>query len=724
VRSPRPLALAWLAAAVGLAPGCGRHPAETWRDAPIVLVSIDTLRADHLPLYGYAKGSTPNLDALGREGVVFDEVYSHCPLTLPAHASMLTGLLPPHHGVRDNAGFALKPGTETLAFRLRRSGWTTGAAVSAFVLRSATGIAQGFEQYDDALVQDASLEDVGEQQRDGAVAVESLLRWIDAQGGRRFFAFLHLYEPHTPYAPPSPYRERFAGSLYDGEVAYADDLVGRFLSRLRSQRILDRAIVAVTSDHGEGLGDHGEQEHGFFLYRETVHVPLVLRLPGRARAGTRVGAIAAQVDLPATLLDLAGLSTDGMDGVSLRSAIAGRAVAGRPVYSETFFPRYHFGWSELLSVTEERYRYVRAPRPELFDVRIDPGEARNVAGERRAAVASMDGWLEKEVRVGDAAAPAPVDPQTLERLRALGYLGGEDEAPAAGGSLADPKDKIAVFEGFKRGVALRRAGKDAEAVAELRTVVKDSPGMRDAWETLGLTLARGGHEREGIQALERAVQLDPARASAHLALARVHALAGRPDLVEKHAAAAALTEPGDGYEMLAELMLGRNRLAEAAEDARKSLAADPRRVMAHFVLGVIARRSGRCDEALAEYRHAAEAQGRQKGLVVRDLHSGMADCLARSGREAEAEREFRAEIEAIPYSSEGRTGLAMLYRSQGRDQEARDVLEGVVTAHPRAGADEYWTVVRTLSVLGDAVAAREWAGRARSRFPRDPRFRG
>jgi arylsulfatase A-like enzyme/tetratricopeptide (TPR) repeat protein len=702
---------------------CRSRPPETWPEASVVLVSIDTLRADHLPLYGYARGSTPNIDALGREGIVFDSVYSHCPLTLPAHASMLTGLIPPHHGVHDNAGFTLKPGTRTLAARFHEAGLATGAAVSAFVLRRATGIAQGFDRYDDAIVQDASLEDMGEQQRDGATAVASLLGWIEAQGGRRFFAFLHLYEPHTPYAPPSPYKERFADSLYDGEVAYADELVGRLLAPLRVKGALDHTVVAVTADHGEGLGEHGEKEHGFFLYRETVRVPLVLRLPGAAHAGTRLSATAAQVDLPATLLDLAGVPGAGMDGVSLRPAIAGSRGPGRPAYSETFFPRYHFGWSELLSATESRFRYIRAPRPELFDEAADPAETRNVIAEHAAALQPMSAWLDTQVRVGDVARPADVDPDTMQRLEALGYVGGGGPAAAAAGPLADPKDKIAVFEAYKGALTLRREGKDAEVVAALRAVVADSPGMLDAWQAMGLALARLGRVREAVQALQTALRLDPSRGTVHLALAKVYEVTGQAGPLEEHARAAALALPGEGYEILATLRLAQNRLAEAAEAARRSLEADPGRVAAHYVLGVVAHRAGHCDEAVPEFEKAAAAQGLHRSLVVRGLHSALGDCLARAGREADAEREFRAEIDAIPYTKEGRVGLAALYRSQGRDAEARSVLEGVVTANPRAGAEEYATVVRTFSVLGEADAARAWAARARARFPEDRRFR-
>jgi arylsulfatase A-like enzyme/Tfp pilus assembly protein PilF len=701
--------------------GCRHREAETWPNAPVVLVSIDTLRADHLALYGYSRGATPHLDALGREAVVFDDAYSHCPLTLPAHASMLTGLLPPRHGVRDNAGFALGPEAGTLASRLRQAGFATGAAVSSYVLRAGTGIAQGFELYDDAIDRDASREDLADQQRDGAAAVDALLRWIDAQGERRFFAFLHLYEPHTPYAPPPPWRERFAGRPYDGEVAYADELVGRFLGRLRARGVLDRAIVAVTSDHGEGLGDHGEQEHGLFLYREAVRVPLVLRLPGGARGGTRVRGAVGLVDLPATLLDLASVPADGMDGVSLREALGGRGP-GRPVYSETFLPRYHFGWSELLAASDDRYRYIQAPRPELFDLETDPLEKDNRAGELASPRDALAAWL-AERSAGGVPEPAPVDAATREKLETLGYVaGGAKVAPSTSG-LADPKDKVAVLEAFKRAVARRREGRDDQAVAELRVVLADSPGMLDAWEALGLSLARLGKEKEAIRALETAAALDPSSPSAHLALARIHALAGRRALVETHAEAATARGPGEAWELLAELRLRQGRLEEAAACARRSLEADGRRVVGHVVLGTVARRAGRCEEAIGEYRRAAEAQAGLRGLVVPGIHSGTADCLARLGREAEAEREFEAEVALVPHSVEGRVGLATLYRSQGRDAEARRALDGVVLAHPRPGPEEHWVVVRTYRVLGDEDAARAWSARARSRFPADPRFR-
>jgi len=704
-----------------LTAGCRAAPVGPYPDASVVLVSIDTLRADRLPAYGYAKGATPHLDALAREAIVFDQVLSHCPLTLPAHASLFTGLLPPRHGVRDNQGFSLATGQRTLAARFRAAGFDTGAAVSSYVLRAATGISQGFDAYDDAFPVDASVEALSAQQRDGAESVDSLLRWIEARpASKRFFAFLHLYEPHAPYTPP-PAHQGLADP-YDGEVAYADALIGRLVARLRERGRYDGVLLAVTSDHGEGLGDHGEQEHGFFLYREAVHVPLILRLPGGVRGGSRVAGAIGQVDVPATLLDLARLPADGMDGRSQRPALSKGAADPRAVYAETFFPRYHFGWSELFSVTDERYRYIHAPRPELYDAKGDPGERTNLAPGRSDAVRAMAAWIGSTVGPVDAATPAAVPAEVAENLRALGYLGGG--ARPASGPLPDPKDKVAVYEAYRRAGAMHGRGQDEEAVVELRKVLADAPGMVDAWHMLGLALFRMGRQPEAIAALDEVVKIDPTHSGAHLALARISAVEGRQERALRHAELASAAQPGEAFETLAQLMLQRDRLKEAGEYARKSLDADRSRVLSAFVLGEVARRQGRFGEAVPAYRQAIEAQRLRRGVVVRNLHAGLADCLARLGREAEAEKEFLAEIEAIPHSREGRTGLAMLYRSQGRDADARGAMEGVVTAHPRAGADEYWTVVRALAALGDRAAAREWAGRARARFPGDRRFAG
>jgi choline-sulfatase len=624
----------------------------------VVLVSIDTLRADRLALYGYRAGSSPTFDRFGREGVVFEEAQSHCPLTLPAHASLFTGLLPPQHGVRDNLGFTLKA-PRTLAARFKAAGFKTGGAVSAFVLRKETGIAAGFELWDDRIEAGASPLTAA---RDGEVAVEALGRWIEAQGDARFFAFLHLYEPHAPYAPPERHRRK---DPYDGEVSYADELLGRLMSRLQSRSLSDRVLLAVTADHGEGLLDHGEQEHGVFLYRETVRIPLVLRLPLGAGAGTRVRGPVAQVDIPATLLDLAGLPADGMTGVSLRTAIESGRSPDRAVYAETFYPRFHFGWSELLAATEGRYRYIRAPRPELYDVSTDPSERQNRWGAKGDVARAMDAWLAAQAGSGPPPTPAEVAPEARERLEALGYVGlgsGRAQerisalAASASSSLPDPKDKIGAYESLRQALLAKASGRWAEAAASLRAILATNPRLPEAWVALGETLLRLENPREGTTALVRALELDPER------LTTMVTLAG----------------------------------ALAVQDKAK--------------------------EALALYRKA-DALRQSRGLSeLPGLHSGAGDCLARLGRLAEAEREMRAEVSAFPGSVEARVRLAALYRVLGRRADARAVLVALAAPPVQADAETYATILGALEDLEDQAAAAEWARRAHALFPSDPRF--
>ena len=699
----------------------GRAPAPgVYRGAPVILISIDTLRADHLALYGYRSGNTPILDGLGRDGIVFDDLYSHCPLTLPSHSSLLTGLLPLHHGVRDNIGFRLGASGETIADRFRAAGYATGAAVSTYVLRHQTGIARGFDFYDDAIEIAGTGESLSESQRDGRLAVEALAAWIDRQSTARLFAFLHLYEPHTPYDPPPSHR---LANPYDGEIAYADELVGRFLARLQSKGLLDQAVVAVVSDHGEGLNDHGESEHGIFLYREALHVPGILRLPRRAGAGTRVGGTIGIVDVAATLLDLAGLSAQNIDGRPLSAALSSGQADDRTVYSESWFARLHFGWADLASAVEGRYHFVRAPRPELFDLSVDPKEQQNVAVSKSSTASGLGAWIDRTTTGSPAVQATQESREARERLQALGYVGSSPAAAASTGALPDPKDGIASYESLKHALTAAAHGDDEGAASELRRIVAAQPRMLDAWEALAKSLERLNRTADAVAAFGKVLEIDPLKPETHLALARMFAIdRQRPRAIE-HAKLAAERDPAAAYETLAELSMDAGRRDEAAAFARKSLDADASRYMSHFLLGVIAQQQGRCGDAISSFRSAIDAKRTDPHAVVRNLHAGLADCLARSGRTADAEREFKAELADIPSSPEARVGLATLYRSQGRDAESRDVLGQLVTVTPGADASTYWTVVHTLTVLGDASAAREWSARAHERFPNDSRFR-
>ena len=327
------------------------------KNAPIILISIDTLRSDRLPAYGYSKIETPAIDQFRADSILYERAYSHCPLTLVSHASIFTGLLPAEHGVRDNIGYQLEPKTKTLAEILKAKGYATGGAVSAIVLRGETGIKRGFDFWDDDIDIDPNFLSMGRAQRSGDETREIAQKWIAEHKSRPFFFFFHIYEPHSPHDPPEPFRSKY-GLTYDGDVAAADAVIGRFLDDLRAEGVYDRASIILLSDHGEGLGDHGEEEHGVLLYREALQVPLMLKLPKSRQHGKSVSAPVELIDIFPTILDQ---QAEG------RSLLAG-ATADRPIYSETYYPRYHFGWSDLQSMISGPNHYIQAPKPELFDI--------------------------------------------------------------------------------------------------------------------------------------------------------------------------------------------------------------------------------------------------------------------------------------------------------------------------------------------------------------------
>jgi tetratricopeptide (TPR) repeat protein len=477
------------------------------------------------------------------------------------------------------------------------------------------------------------------------------------------------------------------------------------------------------SDHGEGLGDHGEAEHGLLLYREALHVPAIVRLPGGAFGGRRVSGAVGLVDVAPTLLDLAGVAADGMDGTPLTSAIASGRADDRTVYSETLYPRLHFGWSDLASAIDGRYHYVRAPRPELYDLTSDPAERTNLAATKAATATALGTWIARATAGTTDAAPAAADAETRERLRALGYATSSPPPAASSTGRPDPKDRIAAYEAIRGAQRLAAEGRDREVVDALRPVLAANGDMLDGWELHAKSLLKLGRTRDAIDAFGRVLAIDPAKPETHLALARVFALERDPARARAHAELAVARDPAGANEILAELMIDAGRLDDAAAFARRSVEADPSRYVSHFVLGVVAQRAGRCADAIPAFEHALEAKRSEPAAVVRNLHAGLADCLARAGRVAEAEREFRAELADVPSSPEARVGLATLYRSQGRDDDARKTLADLVSMQPQPTADAYFTVVRTFTVLGDAAAAREWTAKARARFPNDPRFR-
>ena len=686
------VALAIAAWAIWRARADGPSPSA----APVILISIDTLRADRLPAYGYRTVATPNLDALAAQSVVFERAYSHAPQTLPAHASIFTGALPFEHGVRDNVGFTLRPGHWSIAGALRERGWPTAGFVSAYVLRTQTGIAQGFDTYDSELPAASGELSVGQVQRPGDATIAAADAWLAQRDpGRPFLLFLHLYEPHTPYAPPP----RFAAyEPYDGEIAYTDEILGRFFDRLRALRLYDRATIVLLSDHGEGLGDHGEQEHGLFLYQETIRIPLMVKLPGGG-AGRRVATPVQQIDLAPTILDLVGApAPPHARGRSLKPLLEGTGtIADAGIYSEALYSRYHFGWSELYALTDARYRLIRAPRDELFDLERDPRETASVAAERPQVRQAMRSALDGLVRNAAIAAPSAVNDQDRQRLAALGYIGGGSSVALTlpGDTLPDPKDQVKLLERYRQAADLAGARQFDAAVAGFRAVLAEDPEMTDVWRQLAEVEVRRGSLPDAIAAYREVISRQPKDAGSLLGMTSALLRAGQLDAARQHAELAAGVAPASAHEMLAKIALAAREPAAARRHAVLAQQADATLPMRDYVDGVLFYDDGKYPDAVAALRRAKDTL-RGRTVQMNDLNYYIGDALARMERYAEAEPYLIEEVRLFPHNTRARAGLAMLYRAMGRNADSERAIEEMLrvspTAEARVVAAQLWTM--------------------------------
>ena len=702
--------VAFLAAVALLGASCGRGKTVS-RDAPVIVVCVDTLRADRLPAYGDRGVETPSLDRLAADSVVFDNAIAHVPLTLPSHASLFTGLLPFQHGVRDNLGYRLAKTHSTLATRLKAAGYATGAAVSAIVLDRGTGIAEGFDFYDDAIEARDSAQAIGQLQRAGDDTRLQLESWIASQpADGRLFAFLHLYEPHAPYEPPEPMKARYRSNAYDGEVAASDAVTGRFLDFLKQRGIYDRALVVFLSDHGEGLGEHGEDEHGIFLYREAIRIPLFVKLPASRLAGVRVALPVQVADvLPTVLAALGEDVPESLPGRSLLDFAAGKGNVRR-VYSETVFPRYHFGWSDLASLTDDRHQYVHAPRPELYDWRADPGEKKDLSAALPPAFRSMRAELQAMSR--PLQAPGASDPETVRKLASLGYIGAA--SPDAGEALPDPKDRIGMIDRLKEASRLVTEFRDTEGIALLKKIAEENPRMLDAWETLARLERRSGRIREAIAALERADRLAPGTPQIMLGLADLHLEAG--DFAKARTLAAAAGEAGaPGFrEELAAIALASGDFETARRESEAVLARNPDARAPRLVLARVALARGDLARALAILDEALALDQKSNRIPALNLRSLRGDVLARVGREKEAEASFRSEVTSYPENFDGWARLAVLFASQGRHGELASLLSEMTAKVPTPKS--YDVALRVCRIIGDSGCEREWRRRRAARF--------
>ena len=632
--------------------GCvGSSP--SWPDAPLVLISIDTLRADRLPVYGYDEIATPSIDKLARDGVVFESAFSHVPLTLPSHLSIFTGLLPHRHGVRANVGYAFDPGSQPfLPKLLKRAGYDTGAAISAYPLSRSAGFGAGFDFFDDA--DDFS---TVKRSRPGGATLERLLPWLRgrAEGPTPFFLFFHLFEPHQPYDPPTVFTSP-GRSPYDAEVAASDHLVGGLLNELMRLGLYDRSIVVLLSDHGEGLGDHGEIEHGMLLYREVLQVPLIVKLPNNVGASRRIAAPVGLTDVLPTLSDLLGLEMPtSLDGRSQAGLMFGEAgdPAPRTLFAETLYPRLEMGWSELFSAMGSNHHLIVGPQPELYDWGSDPRETRNLlsqdaqvggsgkpgepsgSGEPAADSRRVLGELRQDLdRLGAAFVPAgEVSEESSAALASLGYVGssGGREDPSV-----SPRDRIQVYETYRSGQRAFTRGDWQQAEVFLRKTLEQDPEVIDAWLLLGSALDRMGRPGEALEDYLRGGPVsDRALEIAGEVLGLCRNL-NRLYLCADHLAIfadAQPTVPQIRY-LQAQTLRELGRYDEALEVAEVALQIAPADPDAHSLRGAVLAGLERFEEAREDLQRAVDMTGEQHLPAMVDL----AMVLARLGETQEARR--------------------------------------------------------------------------------------
>lgn len=621
----------------------------------VLLVTLDTTRADRLSSYGNPEPLTPRLDALARSGVRFASCTTASAFTQASHASIFTGTYPTYHGVRINGQAALAAVQRTLAESFAERGYATGAFVGAFVLDGRWGFDQGFAHYDDAFELGAGQQiDLAGVQRPADQVVDAALAWLGGVNrpvAEPFFAWVHLYDPHAPYAPPEPYASRYGGrgltGLYDGEIAFADQQVGRLLDWLRVSGLDNRTVVAVVGDHGEALGSHGELTHGYFLYDYALEVPLLLRLPAGAAAGRVIAQPVRTIDLDPTLLALAGLEIPpAAQGRSLLPLIEGREEASPEyAYSESMAPYLQFGWSPMFSLRGTRYKYIDAPQAELYDLQSDPGETVNLIDRERPVAREMRRALEKIHAQASAGAPqtdeANLDAETLARLAALGYVGGARAAAHRGladPALADPKAKLGIYGEVSLAGDLVNRGDYAQAVPHLESVLAQDGGVSQAKLLLSTCYQKTGKEAQAKPLLDDILRQDPNDVQALVAMATLLARQGRGD--------------------------------EVLAIARRALAVDERNTQAYQLIGDVHMDRDEASAALPSLRKAVEIQPK-----LHRNRQNLAACLIALGELDEAEPLLLGILAERPKFPLARFHLGLLYEKRGDDARAKSAYE-------------------------------------------------
>jgi arylsulfatase A-like enzyme/Tfp pilus assembly protein PilF len=701
-----------LAACAAWATGSTRSAAATDTLPSIVLITLDTIRADHLGCYGYSQIETPNIDRLAADGIRFANAYTQVPITLPAHVTLLTGTYPMFNGVRDFTSAGLPGSVPTLAEVLRRQGYRTAAFVSSFVLNSMWGLDRGFELYDDQVPLDPTRrKDLFLLERSGDQTVDRLLGWLNQNSANPFFVWLHLYDAHSPYYSPDPFRSRYAGRPYDAAIAFEDEQVGRVIARLQALNLYHNTLVVLASDHGESLGEHGESEHGFFVYNATLRVPLIVKAPagivhattgavtnasigttqgtaggtpalhqGRGATnpleGTMQGVVVAEpvelVDVARTIGAVAKLrpaETRSFQGRSfLETSDRASTAEGPAAYAESYYPLNSFGWHELRAIVTSRFKYIDAPRAELYDLRSDPEEQSNIIARNSAVAAALRDRLSKlETRFAaqsKSAGPLPLDPETLEKLKSLGYVG--YKAPSADNrgdaGEADPKDKITTFNRILRAGDLTRTGMYAEADRVLLRLEQEEPGLYVIPFERGENFLVWGKAQQAVEEFRKSLARNPTFDQAALGLGRACFLTGQDQLAATALELALRLNPRNFLARLglAKVYWRENLLEKARPELEEVVKARPDLAEAHADYGIILAELRDYRQALAEIR-----RGLELGYSDPVSYNYLGVSYAESGNAAEAIEAYQKAVELNPKYAAAYLNLALQYLKRG-----------------------------------------------------------
>jgi choline-sulfatase len=663
-------------------------PATPARQLPVLLITVDTLRADHLGCYGSRVVRTPAVDLLAAQGVRFENALAQVPITLPSHVVILSGTYPMWNGVRDFTTHSVRPELGLIAEAFQRYGYATAAFVSAFVLDSTWGLKRGFEVYDDQFdPRQFENQNPGNIQRRAGETVDHLLAWLKSHtaataSAKPFFVWLHLYDPHSPYDPPEPFRTRYATHLYDGEIAYTDSQLERVFDYLRKQGLYDRALIVFLSDHGESLGEHGEAEHGFFIYRSTLRVPLIVKLPRRSSGGPAGGLVVrapvGTVDVTPTLLDLAGLEDplrSQFQGQSLASLILGKStVATRPVYSETYYPRDSFGWSPLRAISSGRYEYIEAPQRELYELVADAKEAHNLYdGHRSEALALRSELLDLDRRYTAAprstSASTSLPAETVERLKSLGYLAYSVPLPRGSeASLPDPKDRLHVFKSILRAEDLAALGRFDQSDAVLDSLRSSEPNLYLIPFMLGENAAKERRWVDSEHELLACLKLNPSFDQAVMGLGRAALAQGKLEPAQTWLELAASQNP---HNFLAYYGLGlaaqrRGRNDEARRNFERAIGEKPNYAPAQQALGVLLVEMRNYQQALKPLQDALQL-GEQNPILLNYLGTAYEN----TGEPREGIEAYRKALSLKLDYTAARLNLAFTYRQTGDPASAR-----------------------------------------------------